>query len=57
MIDDRLYLCRIEDLVPAAAIQVVNGDRRRNLMTEHAVQAQDMNVCRRIVHEVGGEDF
>jgi hypothetical protein len=26
-------------------------------MAEHAVQAQDVNVCRRLVNEVGGENF
>jgi hypothetical protein len=43
--------------LPAAAHQIVDGDRRRDLMTKHAVQTQDVNVGRRIVHEMGGENF
>jgi hypothetical protein len=57
VIDDRLYPCRIVDLVPASANPIVDGDRRGDLMAEDAVQAQDANVCRRLVNEVGRKDF
>jgi len=57
VIDDGFDLGGVKDAVLPALHQVEDGDGRRNLVAEHAVELEDLAVLEGLVHQVAVEDL
>jgi len=57
MVDNRLDLCRIKDAILAAPDQVINRNRRGNLVAEHRIQAQHFGAGKGLVYQVSIKYF